>query len=200
MGGKGIRYLLLIALLAGGLLVPGNALAVTVNELAPDFTLPSTTGEAISLSQFRGNKMVLLEFYGINFATTCTKNLTARMVDFEAFKDVDVQILGISVDETFSQKTFADSLGLPFPLLSDVDATVTRLYAVAKRIKGGTDLAPLMLPGKGVQLTQDRIGASQAFFLIDKQGIVRGRWLPGDRHPLASEEMLEMARSLAGKP
>jgi peroxiredoxin len=144
--------------------------------------------------------MVLLEFYGINFATTCTKNLTARMVDFEAFKDVDVQILGISVDETFSQKTFADSLGLPFPLLSDVDAKVTRLYATAKRIKGGTDLAPLMQPGKGVQLTQDRIGASQAFFLIDKQGIVRGRWLPGDRNPIASEEMLEMARSLAGKP
>ena len=200
MGGKGMRYLLLIALLAGGLLVPGNALAVTVNEPAPDFTLPSTTGEAISLSQFRGKKMVLIEFYGINFATTCTKNLTARMVDFEAFKDVDVQILGISVDETFSQKTFADSLGLPFPLLSDVDAKVTRLYAAAKRLKGGTDLAPLMLPGKGVQLTQDRIGASQAFFLIDKQGIVRGRWLPGDRHPLASEEMLEMARSLAGKP
>ena len=86
MGGKGMRYLLLIALLAGGLLVPGNALAVTVNEPAPDFTLPSTTGEAISLSQFRGKKMVLIEFYGINFATTCTKNLTARMVDFEAFK------------------------------------------------------------------------------------------------------------------
>jgi hypothetical protein len=51
-----------------------------------------------------------------------------------------------------------------------------------------------------VQLTQDRIGASQAFFLIDKQGIVRGRWLPRDRNPIASEEMLEMARSLVGKP
>jgi peroxiredoxin len=200
MVAKGMEHLLLIVLLVGGLLVPGHALAVTVNEPAPDFTLPSTTGKEITLSQFRGHKMVLLEFYGINFATTCTKNLTARMVDFEAFKDVDVQILGISVDETFSQKTFADSLGLPFPLLSDVDAKVTRLYAAAKRIKGGTDLAPLMLPGKGVQLTQDRIGASQAFFLIDKQGIVRGRWLPGDRNPIASEEMLEMARSLAGKP
>jgi peroxiredoxin len=41
-----------------------------VNQPAPDFTLPSTTGEAISLSQFRGKKMVLLEFYGINFGTT----------------------------------------------------------------------------------------------------------------------------------
>lgn len=122
------------------------------------------------------------------------------MVDFEAFKGLDVQILGISVDDAFAQKTFADSLGLPFPILSDADAKVTHLYAAAKLIKGGTDLAPFMLPGKGIQLTQDRIGASQAFFLIDKQGIVRGRWLPGDRKPISSEEMLEMARSLAGKP
>jgi hypothetical protein len=55
-----------------------------------------------------------------------------------------------------------------------------------------------MLPGKGVQLQRDRIGASQAFFLIDKQGIVRGRWLPGDMRPFASEEMIEMTRRLAG--
>jgi peroxiredoxin len=122
------------------------------------------------------------------------------MVDFEAFKGLDVQILGISVDETFSQKTFADSLGLPFPILSDADAKVTHLYAAAKLMKEGTDLAPFMLPGQGVQLTKDRISASQAFFLIDKQGIVRGRWLPGDQNPMASEEILEMARSLAGTP
>jgi peroxiredoxin Q/BCP len=200
MGGKGMGYLPLIALLVGGLLVSGNALAVTVNTPAPDFTLPSTTGEAMSLSQFRGKKMVLIEFYGINFANTCTKNLTARMVDFEAFKGLDVQILGISVDDTFSQQTFADSLGLPFPLLSDAEAKVTHLYAVTKLLKEGTDLAPVMLPGKGVQLQRDRIGASQAFFLIDKQGIVRGRWLPGDMRPFSSEEMLEMARRLAGTP
>ena len=193
-------YLPLIVLLAGGLLMSGNALAVTVNASAPDFTLPSTTGEAIRLSQFRGKKMVLLEFYGINFATTCTNNLTARMVDFEAFKGLDVQILGISVDDPFSQKAFADSLGLPFPLLSDADAQVTHLYAVAKLLKEGTDLAPVMLPGKGVQVQRDRVGASQAFFLIDKQGIVRGRWLPGDVRPVSSEEMLEMARRLAGNP
>jgi hypothetical protein len=49
-------------------------------------------------------------------------------------------------------------------------------------------------------VTHDRIIASQAFFLIDKHGIVRGRWLPGDRHPLDSEEILAMARSLAGTP
>jgi len=122
------------------------------------------------------------------------------MVDFDLFKDVDVQILGISVDDAFSQKTFADSLGLPFPILSDADANVTRLYAAAKLIREGTDLGPFMLPGKGVQVTNDRIIASQAFFLIDKHGIVRGRWLPGDRAPMSSEEILEMARRLAGNP
>jgi peroxiredoxin len=70
MGTKSIGQLLVIALLMGGLLVPAHTQAVTVNQPAPDFTLPSTTGEAISLSQFRGKKMVLLEFYGINFGTT----------------------------------------------------------------------------------------------------------------------------------
>ena len=121
------------------------------------------------------------------------------MVDFDAFKALDVQILGISVDDTFSQMTFADSLGLPFPLLSDVEATVTHLYAVEKFIPAGTDLTPVMLPGSGVRLREDRIIASQAFFLIDKQGILRGRWLPG-REPMSSEKMLKMAQGLAGKP
>ncbi len=58
------------ALLVGVLLLPGIAMAVTVGKPAPDFTLQSTTGKAISLSQFRGKKMVLIEFYGVNFGAT----------------------------------------------------------------------------------------------------------------------------------
>jgi peroxiredoxin len=70
MVAQGMGHLMLMAFLVGGLLVSGHAVAITVNELAPDFTLPSTTGEDIRLSQFRGKKMVLIEFYGINFGTT----------------------------------------------------------------------------------------------------------------------------------
>ena len=70
MVAKGMGYLMLIALVVGGLLVPGNAMAVTINQPAPDFTLPSTTGKDIRLSQFRGKKMVLIQFYNINFGTT----------------------------------------------------------------------------------------------------------------------------------
>ncbi len=67
---KAIANLLLTALLVGVLLLSGIAMAVTVGKPAPDFTLQSTTGKAISLSQFRGKKMVLIEFYGLDFGAT----------------------------------------------------------------------------------------------------------------------------------
>jgi peroxiredoxin len=57
-------------LLASMLVCTGVATALEVGEQAPDFTLPSTTGEEISLSQFRGKQLVLLEFYGVDFAPT----------------------------------------------------------------------------------------------------------------------------------
>ena len=60
----GVAHLILVSTtLASLLMVPGVALALEVGEKAPDFTLPSTTGEQISLSQFRGKQHVLLEFY-----------------------------------------------------------------------------------------------------------------------------------------
>jgi len=64
------RLFLLGVLLAGMLGVTSVATAVEVGEKAPDFTLPSTTGEKISLSQFQGKKPVLIEFYGGDFAPT----------------------------------------------------------------------------------------------------------------------------------
>ena len=110
------------------------------------------------------------------------------MVDFDQLKALGVQILGVSVDGSFSQQTFADSLGLPFPLLSDSGARVTQMYAVEKFVPAGADLTPVMQPGMGMRLKKDRIIASQAFFLVDKQGILRGRWLPG-REPMSSKNI-----------
>ena len=60
----GVACLLMVSTtLASLLMVPGVALSLEVGEKAPDFTLPSTTGEQISLRQFRGKQHVLLEFY-----------------------------------------------------------------------------------------------------------------------------------------
>ena len=65
-----VRLILVSTTLASLLMVPGVALALEVGEKAPDFTLPSTTGEQISLSQFRGKQHVLLEFYVRDHAPT----------------------------------------------------------------------------------------------------------------------------------
>ena len=98
-----------------------------------------------------------------------------------------VQILGISRDNPFSQKLFADSLQLPYPLLSDFpDLRVTRQYG-----------------GLSLNATLAQVGiAERAFFLIDKEGIVRQRWLikGGEEVVFPSEPLLKAVREVVEKP
>lgn len=109
-------------------------------------------------------------------------NLSARMVDHKKFQDLDIQILGISASDSFSQKTFADSLKLPFPLLSDFpDSKVIRSYGILRPHPKDPNLKI----------------AQRAFFLIDKQGTVRERWIVEDEIVLPSEKILEAARKLS---
>ena len=165
----------------------GVAVALEVGERAPDFSLPSTTGEKISLSQFRGKQPVLLEFYGKDFAPTCGANLSARKADYSKFQALNVQILGISTNHPFSQKTFAESLQLPFPLLSDFpDLKVTRQYG-----------------GLSLNATLSQVGiAERAFFLIDTKGVVRQRWVlkGGEDIVFPTEPLLQAVQEIAGKP
>jgi peroxiredoxin len=92
-----------------------------------------------------------------------------------------VQILGISSNNPFSQKTFADSLKLPYPLLSDFPhLKVIRSYG-------------------GLNTQWDSTTAQRYFFLIDGHGIVRGKW-PGKVDAIfPSEPILKVARDLAKK-
>ena len=185
---KRMQWLLVLSMWWVGLLGGRSiAVALELGDHAPDFSLPSTTGEKIKLSQFRGKQPVLLEFYGKDFAPTCGANLSARKADYGKFQALNVQILGISTNHPFSQKTFAESLQLPFPLLSDFpDQKVTRQY-------GGLSLND----------TYARIGiAERAFFLIDTQGIVRQRWLikGGEEIVFPTEPLLKAAQEMAGKP
>jgi peroxiredoxin len=113
-------------------------------------------------------------------------NLSARKADYPKFQALNVEILGISTNHPYSQKTFAESLQLPYPLLSDFpDMQVARQY-------GGLSRNP-MLAKHGI--------AERAFFLIDTQGIVRQQWLVtgGEDIVFSSEPLLKAAREIAGK-
>jgi thioredoxin-dependent peroxiredoxin len=179
--GRGTQCLWLLylvgMLLAGGF---GVATALEVGAQAPDFLLPATTGGNVSLSRFRGQKLVLLEFYIGDFIPMCAANLSARKADYSKFRELSVQILAISTSYSTSQQVFSDSLALPFPLLSDrAELKTIRSYGVLHA-------SPIM--------------ARRAFFLIDKQGVVRGQWLADDAAVFASEPILQVAREIAEKP
>ncbi len=96
---------------------------------------------------------------------------------------MDIQILGISANDPFSQKTVADSLKLPYPLLSDhPELKVIRNY-----------------PGVQTHKKTKRLVARRGFFVIDKEGIIRGKWMVNNKDFFPSETILNKVRELAGK-
>jgi len=106
-----------------------------------------------------------------------------------------VQILGISADHTFAQQTFAESLQLPYPLLSDFpNLQVIRNYGVL----WPDQIGPLKDGGVVVE-HRPNTAARRAFFLVDQQGIVRGKWLVANDAVFPSENMLRVAREMTGK-
>lgn len=116
-------------------------------------------------------------------------NLSARKADYTKFQELGIQILGISENNPFSQKTLAASLKLPYPLLSDRTLEVTKQYGV---LYGST-------PGKTDYPHMVGRMAKRAFFLVDRDGIVRGRWIGGDLSVFPSEEILKVARDRKSK-
>jgi peroxiredoxin len=179
-----MRHLtLLLSLLSGLLFGLRSAAALDVGDKAPDFTLPSTTGERISLHQFLGKKHLLIEFYVRAFGPTWIKNLSARGANYHQLQALDIQVLAISADEPFAQTTFALSLHSPFPFLSDYpELQVIRSYA-------------------GVQphpSDPTRQVARRALFLVDKQGTVRGKWQSETEEMLPADEVMKVAQDIAG--
>ena len=110
-----------------------SSLLPVIGKPAPDFTLPSTTGEPISLKQFKGKKTVILYFYPKDDTPGCTReacDLRDHSAELEAHQAV---ILGVSNDPIDSHLAFRDKHKLPFPLLSDEDAAVSKAFGVYKQ-------------------------------------------------------------------
>ena len=123
-----------------------------VGSIAPDFTLPSTTGTPVTLSSFVGSKGVLLAFFPLAFTAVCTAELCAFWDDVSRFEQNDTRVFGVSVDHTASQKAFQEKEGFRTELLSDFKREVSRAYGV---------------------LIEDAGFSKRAYFFIDKQGVLR---------------------------
>ena len=106
--------------------------AIGVGDVAPDFTLPSATGEMVNLSSFRGKSEVVLFFYPKDNTPGCTAEALAFRDSYEAFKEAGAEVIGISSDSEHSHRGFAQRLGLKFLLLSDTKGEVrARVWSCA---------------------------------------------------------------------
>lgn len=99
-----------------------------LNEPAPEFTLPTNTGDGeVSLSDYRG-QWVVLYFYPQDFTPGCTLEARRFQQDLPKYMARNTQVIGVSADDVSSHEEFCDSEGLKFPLLADVDGSVSKAY------------------------------------------------------------------------
>jgi peroxiredoxin len=91
---------------------------ISAGEQAPEFTLRNHKGEEVSLKDFRGQK-VMLVFYPADFSPVCTDQLSIYQEVLGQIEEAGVQLLGISVDSSWTHRAFRKQLGLDIPLLAD---------------------------------------------------------------------------------
>jgi peroxiredoxin Q/BCP len=128
---------------------------IGVGARAPDFSKPAQNGETISLSQFRGEKTVVLYFYPKDETPGCTAEACTFRDNFEDFVEAGAVVIGVSQDSEESHKSFAAHHRLPFLLVSDRDKELQKAYGVPKTMG--------LLPGR-VTYVIDRDGKVQHVF------------------------------------
>ncbi|MEA5553785.1 peroxiredoxin [Anabaena cylindrica UHCC 0172] len=127
-------------------------MAIKVGDQAPDFSLPAQNGSTVSLRDFRGKQAVVLYFYPKDDTPGCTIESCAFRDQYEVFKVVGAEVIGVSGDSSESHQKFAAKHNLPFTLLSDKGDQVRKLY--------GATTAFGLIPGR-------------VTYVIDQQGIVQ---------------------------
>lgn len=99
-----------------------------VGTHAPNFVLPDHTGQDVALNEFCREGPVLLVFYPGDFTPVCTKQLCNYRDNLDQFFKFGIRVVGISSNSVEDHKRFAARYQFPFPLLSDQDKTVAKLY------------------------------------------------------------------------
>ncbi|MBQ4116560.1 MAG: thioredoxin-dependent thiol peroxidase [Clostridia bacterium] len=100
-----------------------------IGQKAPDFTLKDKDGNDVSLSDFRGKKVVVY-FYPKDNTPGCTRQACAFGESYNEFKTKNCEVIGISKDSVASHVKFAEKYDLPFVLLSDPDRVAIEAYGV----------------------------------------------------------------------
>lgn len=133
---------------------------LAIGQKVPDFTLPSSSGQEVSLSDYLGRK-VILYFYPKNMTPGCTQEACEFRDAHDQITALGAVVLGISPDPVASHVKFTEKNSLPFPLLSDVDHKVSEMFGVWQLKK---------LYGK------EFMGIVRSTFLIDEQGVLVEEW------------------------
>lgn len=173
-----VEYLRLISALGLSLLLAcssGNS-ALKEGDKAPDFSLRSAEGTAISLSDFRGKNTVVLYSHPKDQTPGCTEEACNFRDNLQGFKEIGVEILGVSVDDERSHKEFQQKYNLNFTLLADNDKRVSKMYGV---------LGPT---GMSRRVT----------FVIDREGVIR-KIFPDVDVSVHSDEVFEAVKWLVAQ-
>ena len=127
-----------------------------IGTKAPDFTLPDKDGTPVTLSEFRGRRVVLY-FYPKDNTPGCTRQACAFAANLAEFERRGITVIGISKDSVASHQKFAEKYNLPFLLLSDPDRIAIEAYGVWQEKK---------MAGKV------GMGVVRTTFIIDEDGVI----------------------------
>ncbi len=144
---------------------------------APDFTLPDKDGNPVSLSDFRG-KRVILYFYPRDNTPGCTRQACAFAESFEAFRALDAVVIGVSKDSVDSHRKFAEKYNLPFILLSDPERAAIEAYGVWQEKKNYGKVS---------------MGVVRSAFVIDGEGVIE-KVMPKVKPDTNASELLAYLR------
>ena len=124
---------------------------------APEFTLLNGSAKPVKLSDYRG-KNVVLTFYPADWSPVCTSELALIQETLGEIRDFNAEVLGVSVDNHWSHRAWAEHLHVTFPLLADFwpHGQVSRLYGVFRETDGISD---------------------RALYFIDAAGVIRDSWV-----------------------
>lgn len=156
-------------------------MALEIGEKAPSFSLPPSGSpeERVSLEDAEGFKLVLL-FFPLAFTSVCTDEACTISEELNEFRELQSEVLGISVDSPFAQQAWKQKEDFQLPLLSDFNRDTIRDYDVAR-----DELMGL----KNV--------SNRAAFVIDQEGVIRYSWESDDPGVLPPfEEIREAVESM----